>query len=859
MNSWFKPLKTDSRKRSLMALLGGVAAIGIAKSVSAQTPAVPLGASGGLNTGGGGGSSAMVASLSALVALVPTPGASVLLTQSWLFGQFNWTTGTFSTQVTNDPGQGVYIAPGSDTTGASGAWVRQYSGAVNLAWFGLVSGAFNDAPTIAANSAALTNFAIWARYQSSLGFGVDVVVSEGFYPWDQFITKHWVGGIQLLHITGYGATFQNVTTNASWLYTFPLDWPGFLQASDRFLINSTVVGALAFTTITATDVANLVVGDYVMLTSLDIQYFGYPPNASQFEYSVITAINQYSSASPTAITYTTSTGLLAMTFATAPLGAAVGSTLNGAAVTVSGMTATGGTPPNGTWPIVSTASAGTVITLQTPSGLGTLVISGGTLAAVGAVTLDRPIRWQHLSTYPDNPSNLNPAGAARVWLLKNNGGVSGAPLWDWNVKHVYEGLSVLEAMGQTNGQGYITMAGKYIEWRNATIPGISPSVTQTAKLVGCKFYLPGGSQPDKLIDTCILEDNEIQGSIAFTGATNTLIARGNVIGGSFTAGAKSNILDSNAIGTFFWGASNGVSCSVIINGGRVNNYTPADHFGSGSQAFTVGSGGITYANGLFTLPWTALTVLLPGMMMHFGTTGGGLYAGDLGSMMVTSISGDSTNFYAQTTCQLPSVPAWASGQVFVRRQQRLLANGVSGCDQIRRASAATKAGFQEWEYIEEQLIGTTSAAGHAKAVGFPVEFSINVRQPCAVASKTLTISMLLYQSSAPTTTETMTWVIDLTAIGKRVLNQTGSVVLFGADTLTFNGAAAAAFPAGWFLNGNAWPAWSLNYAPSALTSLQLPWVEMKVQFDPGMYFTVPTAQLDQAVLDTLIGQMGSLL
>ena len=269
MNAWFKPLKTDRRKRSLMALLGGVAAIGIAKSVSAQTPAVPLGASGGLNTVAAAESRNGRQPVRAGRA-GPDTGRVVLLTQSWLFGQFNWTTGSFSTQVTNDPGQGVYIAPGSDTTGASGAWVRQYSGAVNLAWFGLVSGAFNDTPTIAANSAALTNFAIWARYQSSLGFGVDVVVSEGFYPWDQFITKHWVGGIQLLHITGYGATFQNVTTNASWLYTFPLDWPGFLQASNRFLINSTVVGALAFTTITTTDVANLVVGDYVMLTSLDI-------------------------------------------------------------------------------------------------------------------------------------------------------------------------------------------------------------------------------------------------------------------------------------------------------------------------------------------------------------------------------------------------------------------------------------------------------------------------------------------------------------------------------------------------------------------------------------------------------------
>ena len=71
MTSWFKPLKTDSRKRSLMALLGGVAAIGIAKSVSAQTSAVPLGPSVGNGSGGGGGSSATVASLSALAALSP--------------------------------------------------------------------------------------------------------------------------------------------------------------------------------------------------------------------------------------------------------------------------------------------------------------------------------------------------------------------------------------------------------------------------------------------------------------------------------------------------------------------------------------------------------------------------------------------------------------------------------------------------------------------------------------------------------------------------------------------------------------------------------------------------------------------
>ncbi len=87
MNSWFTPLKTDSRKRSLMALLGGVAAIGIAKPVSAQTFAVPLGPSvGNGESGDGRGGSGTVASLAELIALTPTSGQSVLLTQPGLFG-----------------------------------------------------------------------------------------------------------------------------------------------------------------------------------------------------------------------------------------------------------------------------------------------------------------------------------------------------------------------------------------------------------------------------------------------------------------------------------------------------------------------------------------------------------------------------------------------------------------------------------------------------------------------------------------------------------------------------------------------------------------------------------------------------
>jgi hypothetical protein len=116
-----------------MALLGGVAAIGIAKSVSAQTPAVPLSPGGGNGGEAAAEAPATVTSISALAALSPTTGGSVLLTQSGRFGQFNWTTGNYGTQITNDPGQGVWVALGADSAPeVTGAWSRVYSGAVNL-------------------------------------------------------------------------------------------------------------------------------------------------------------------------------------------------------------------------------------------------------------------------------------------------------------------------------------------------------------------------------------------------------------------------------------------------------------------------------------------------------------------------------------------------------------------------------------------------------------------------------------------------------------------------------------------------------------------------------------------------------
>lgn len=67
-----------------------------------------------------------VNSRSSLAAVTnPAAGQFATLLESGREGTFVFQSGDLSTQVTNDPLQGVYVAPSSAPTGASGAWVRQ--------------------------------------------------------------------------------------------------------------------------------------------------------------------------------------------------------------------------------------------------------------------------------------------------------------------------------------------------------------------------------------------------------------------------------------------------------------------------------------------------------------------------------------------------------------------------------------------------------------------------------------------------------------------------------------------------------------------------------------------------------------
>lgn len=66
-------------------------------------------------------------------------------------GEFVFDASDLSAEVAADTQEGIYVAPSSDATGASGAWVRKFSGPADVRWFGAqANNATNDAVALQA-------------------------------------------------------------------------------------------------------------------------------------------------------------------------------------------------------------------------------------------------------------------------------------------------------------------------------------------------------------------------------------------------------------------------------------------------------------------------------------------------------------------------------------------------------------------------------------------------------------------------------------------------------------------------------------------------------------------------------------
>src|SRR6185295_6268666 len=84
----------------------------------------------------GAGALPVIAASRVALATAASTAVPALLTELGREGLFRFDGSNLSAAVAADPRQGVIVAPASAPTGASGAWVRTFSGAVNVRWFG---------------------------------------------------------------------------------------------------------------------------------------------------------------------------------------------------------------------------------------------------------------------------------------------------------------------------------------------------------------------------------------------------------------------------------------------------------------------------------------------------------------------------------------------------------------------------------------------------------------------------------------------------------------------------------------------------------------------------------------------------
>lgn len=117
------------------------------------------------------------------------PAGSALLTEAGREGLFVFDDSNLSARVTADAGQGVHVAPSSDPTGASGAWVRQFTGAINAQWFGLKD---NDEADELANVTNLKAFN-WAVYLAIVTGRRHVLVPPGTWYVYAVNKNRWAG------------------------------------------------------------------------------------------------------------------------------------------------------------------------------------------------------------------------------------------------------------------------------------------------------------------------------------------------------------------------------------------------------------------------------------------------------------------------------------------------------------------------------------------------------------------------------------------------------------------------------------------------------------------------------------------
>lgn len=112
---------------------------------------------------------AFAANRTALAQFDGTTYQAVDLMEAGRKGQFFWDGSDLSAEVSADTEQGLYVAPTSDPTGASGAWVRKFNNSVDPRWYGAV-GSNLALDTAAFQAAADSGYPVFVSRKATLPY-----------------------------------------------------------------------------------------------------------------------------------------------------------------------------------------------------------------------------------------------------------------------------------------------------------------------------------------------------------------------------------------------------------------------------------------------------------------------------------------------------------------------------------------------------------------------------------------------------------------------------------------------------------------------------------------------------------------
>lgn len=184
------------------------------------------------------GAKGLLAETRAAIAAITGQSAAqtALLGEPGREGTFVWETANHAAHVTADPLQGIYIAPASAPTGASGAWVRKFSGPMDVRWFGAPAVGDCTAVGVGTDIAPAINAAV------SLGLAVGkssaILVPGGRLGYRIASPLTNTSGIKL---SGQGF-HENPGNVGGTIYTAPQNWRGSILVFDPNIAGLKFIG-----------------------------------------------------------------------------------------------------------------------------------------------------------------------------------------------------------------------------------------------------------------------------------------------------------------------------------------------------------------------------------------------------------------------------------------------------------------------------------------------------------------------------------------------------------------------------------------------------------------------------------------